>query len=409
MNRSFLCLVGSVVFASASLAIPAAAFSVDATPVSDEGIKLSQNTQVSFPDIPQNHWAGAFISRLAELGIIQGYPDGRFQPNKPVTKAEFAAMIAKAFDKTDEREAINFRDISTNYWAYEYVREAYRMGFFETNRRFSPTQKLSRLDILVALTRGLDYSFTGNANTVLQAYSDVSAIPSSYRSLIAAATERGLVVNYPNVRSFNPTQLATRAEVAAFIYQALANTGKVTSISSDYIVGSAGTSDTQTNTNTEVTTTGTNTTGTNTTGTNTTGTNTTGTNTTGTATQTGSAVDVVTLSNGYRITYLGMTPGNGTSTWRYRMEELPEAQDLSNWVLGLPSCATVVNATPKGEVVNPDPNAKISGIKWQPGGGFTTGEFEVTLNGQLTEGTVDVAAKGPDVERGQLRGPSCGS
>ncbi len=36
----------------------------------------------------------------------------------------------------------------------------------------------------------------------------------------------------------------------------------------------------------------------------------------------------VTLSNGYRITYLGMTPGNGTSTWRYRMEELPVAQDL---------------------------------------------------------------------------------
>lgn len=114
------------------------------------------------------------------------------------------------------------------------------------------------------------------------------------------------------------------------------------------------------------------------------------------------------ISNGYRITYLGMAPGNGTTTWRYRMEELPSAQDLSNWVLGLPSCATVVNATPKGEVVNPDPNAKISGIKWQPGGGFTSGEFSVTLSGQLVEGTVDVAAKGPDVETGQLKGPSCG-
>jgi hypothetical protein len=113
------------------------------------------------------------------------------------------------------------------------------------------------------------------------------------------------------------------------------------------------------------------------------------------------------LSNGYRITYLGMTPGNGTTTWRYRMEELPEAQDLSNWVLGLPSCATVVSATPRGEVVNPDPNAKISGIKWQPGGGFVQGEFSVTLSGQLTEGTVDVAAKGPDVERGTIAGPSC--
>ncbi len=59
----------------------------------------------------------------------------------------------------------------------------------------------------------------------------------------------------------------------------------------------------------------------------------------------------------------------------------------------MPKCATVVNATPKGEVVNPDPNAKISGIKWQPGGGFTSGEFSVTLSAQLTGGTVDVAAQ----------------
>ena len=115
----------------------------------------------------------------------------------------------------------------------------------------------------------------------------------------------------------------------------------------------------------------------------------------------------VTLSNGYRITYLGVTYGSGTSTWRYRMEELPVAQDLSNWVLGLPSCNRVVGASPKGELVNPDPNAKISGIKWQPGGGFTSGEFSVTLNRQVAVGVVDVAAKGPDVVRGTIAGPSC--
>jgi hypothetical protein len=53
--------------------------------------------------------------------------------------------------------------------------------------------------------------------------------------------------------------------------------------------------------------------------------------------------------------------------------------------LEVPSCTRVVSASPKGEIVNPDPNAKLSGIKWQPGGGFTQGEFSVTLegNGQL--------------------------
>jgi hypothetical protein len=115
----------------------------------------------------------------------------------------------------------------------------------------------------------------------------------------------------------------------------------------------------------------------------------------------------ITLTNGYRVTFLGVTYASNASTWRYYVEELPIAQDLSNWVLGLPRCASVISASPKGELVNPDPNARISGIKWQPGGGFVQGEFVVTLNGRFATGSIDVAVKGPDVARGVLTGPSC--
>ncbi|HEY9598199.1 MAG TPA: S-layer homology domain-containing protein, partial [Cyanophyceae cyanobacterium] len=65
----------------------------------------------------------------------------------------------------------------------------------------------------------------------------VNAIPASYRTLIAAATQRGIVVNYPNVKSLSLNTVATRAEVAAFIYQALVSTGEMTAISSPYVVG----------------------------------------------------------------------------------------------------------------------------------------------------------------------------
>jgi hypothetical protein len=119
--------------------------------------------------------------------------------------------------------------------------------------------------------------------------------------------------------------------------------------------------------------------------------------------------DVVTLSNGYRVTFLGVSYAGSNSIWRYYVEELPIAQDLSNWVLELPSCARVVDASPRGELVNPDPNARLNGIKWQPGGGFVEGEFSVTLSGQLTVGRIQVAVKGPDVAWGELAGPSCGS
>ena len=130
------------------------------------------------------------------------------------------------------------------------------------------------------------------------------------------------------------------------------------------------------------------------------------TSTTGTSTVSGG--QTVRLSNGYRVTFRGVSYSGSTSTWRYYVEELPEAQDLSNWVLGLPACTQVVNASPKGEFVNSDPNARIRGIKWQPGGGFEQGEFSVTLDGRWAVGTTTVAVKGPDVARGELAGPSCG-
>lgn len=121
--------------------------------------------------------------------------------------------------------------------------------------------------------------------------------------------------------------------------------------------------------------------------------------------------ETVTLSNGYKITFLGVENDyvSGTSTWSYSVTELPEAQDLSNWVLELPDINAVVTASPEPyEIVHPDPNAHLYGIKWQPGGGFEEGTFTFTLQGIFEVGIVQVAAKGPDVAFGEICGPAAG-
>lgn len=48
-----------------------------------------------FIDVPETHWAYQAIEALAEMGIINGYEDGSFQPNNPVTRAEVAAIISR--------------------------------------------------------------------------------------------------------------------------------------------------------------------------------------------------------------------------------------------------------------------------------------------------------------------------
>ncbi|QLE48672.1 S-layer homology domain-containing protein [Nostoc sp. C057] len=202
-------------------------------------ISMSRTLQVGFSDVSVNYWAKNFITKLAAMEILEGFPDGTFRPDAPVTRAQFAAMLRKAFAKEKIRQAIAFKDVSNRYWAYNAISEVYQMGFLNTvvGKDFNPSQKLSRLDVLVALAQRLNYQTTGSTDTILSVYSDATTIRPEYRSLIAALTQRGIVVNYPNVNLLNAEQVATRSEVSALIYQALSSTGKVANISSQYVVG----------------------------------------------------------------------------------------------------------------------------------------------------------------------------
>ncbi|MEH2177083.1 S-layer homology domain-containing protein [Nostoc sp.] len=202
-------------------------------------VGMSRTLQVGFSDISTDYWAKDFIAELASMEILEGFPDGTFRPDAPVTRAQFAAMLRKAFSKGKIRRAIAFKDVSTQYWAYNAISEVYQMGFLNAviGKDFNPSQSLSRLDILVALARGLNYQSSGSTDTILSVYSDATTIRSEYRSLIAALTQRGIVVNYPNVNLLNAERVATRSEVSALLYQALSSTGQVANISSQYVVG----------------------------------------------------------------------------------------------------------------------------------------------------------------------------
>jgi hypothetical protein len=197
---------------------------------------VAQTSQ--FPDVASNYWAAGFINELVSRGVIAGFPDGSFKPDAPVTRAQFAAMVQKALSKAKTRETIAFVDVSSSYWAYTAINNAYTMGFMSgyPGQVFSPEQNIPREQVLVALANGLNYSTTNNVDTVLSYYSDAASISSFARASIAAATERKMVVNYSNLKQLNPKRNATRAEVAALIYQALFSQGQVSAISSQYIV-----------------------------------------------------------------------------------------------------------------------------------------------------------------------------
>ena len=197
-------------------------------------------SQTRLNDI-QGNWAQPCIQQLAQRKIISGYPDGSFKPNAPVTRAEFAAMLGTAFpDASAVRTGGKFADVPITYWASDAIRKAYQTGFLAgyPGGVFQPNQNIPRVQALVSLASGLKYvPAKPSLETLNTAFADATGIPEYSKSAIAAATEKQLVVNYPNARTLNPNQLATRADIAGFICQA---TGAVGLVPSQYIA-SAGT------------------------------------------------------------------------------------------------------------------------------------------------------------------------
>ena len=53
---------------------------------------------ILFPDVPENHWAYAYVKKLADRGLLEGYPDGEFKGNRTITRYEFAAIFSRALE-----------------------------------------------------------------------------------------------------------------------------------------------------------------------------------------------------------------------------------------------------------------------------------------------------------------------
>jgi parallel beta-helix repeat protein len=187
----------------------------------------------------KGHWAERYITALAQRGIIKGFNDGKFRPEDPVTRAQFAAIVNSAFPtKQNIRPVTAFTDLPANFWATPAIQQANTKGFISgyPNFTFRPAENITRTQVIISLVNGWQLS-GGNASTLGNFYQDAAQIPSYARDAIATATLNKLVVNYPNIKTLAPNRNATRAEVAAIIYQTLARQGAVPAIPSTFVTG----------------------------------------------------------------------------------------------------------------------------------------------------------------------------
>lgn len=109
----------------------------------------------AYSDVSDTAWYAAAVSTLSKMGVISGYPDGTFRPNAPITRAEFAAMIAR-FDETAKSADTPFTDIS-GHWAENAIGKAYGNGWVAGSSKtvFCPESNLTRAETATLLNRVL--------------------------------------------------------------------------------------------------------------------------------------------------------------------------------------------------------------------------------------------------------------
>ncbi|MDO3411485.1 S-layer homology domain-containing protein [Saccharibacillus sp. CPCC 101409] len=183
-------------------------------------------SSVSFSDVPSNYWANTYISEMVTRNVFAGYPDGRFRPDKPISRAEVAKIVISAAGlKPSKVNYSSFNDIKSTDWESPFVETAkdYLSGYRIANGQyiFNPDKPATREDITVALVKlkGYDVNRLADRSLIQAMFKDYAGISESAKNYVAVAVENGLVSGYQD-ETFRPQAPVTRAEAATLLWRA---------------------------------------------------------------------------------------------------------------------------------------------------------------------------------------------
>ena len=139
---------------------------------------------VNFVDVPEDAWYAQAVNTLASLGIINGKAAGNFDPNAPITRAQFVAIISR-FAKASG-DSVNFTDVTSDAWYYNYLCTAVNYGWIngKADGSFAPNANITRAEVATIVNRMLNRN--GDASAILGgAVKQFSDVPSTFWAYIA--------------------------------------------------------------------------------------------------------------------------------------------------------------------------------------------------------------------------------
>ena len=193
----------------------------------------------TFSDV-NGHWAANSINYGVARGFINGYTDGTFKPDYPVTRAEFSKMLNIAFGISNT-QATSFRDVPSTAWYATEVKKAVAAGYingYEDNT-FRPNNNITRQEAAVMIASVIPAAGTTPS---LSGLIDNASIADWARDAVVKVYAKGYMKGDTN-NMFNPRKSLSRAEAATILSNIIT---KETIVSGDTVISKNGTEITDT-------------------------------------------------------------------------------------------------------------------------------------------------------------------
>ncbi|GBG08398.1 putative S-layer protein [Paenibacillus agaridevorans] len=169
----------------------------------------------AFTDIA-GHWGEPSIIEASCRGIVKGYSDSSFGPDRRVTRAEFTVMLAGLLQWEGDETALMFGDMAgKKHWAKQAIAQAAALGIVSgyPDGSFRPEATIIRAEMAVMIAKALELSTDANLHT---AFADHAEIPAWAKGAVASINQLEIVIGRRGNR-FVPDGAATRAEAAVML------------------------------------------------------------------------------------------------------------------------------------------------------------------------------------------------
>lgn len=188
-------------------------------------VEAKTNTKATFSDLGKSaSWAKDAIENLAGMGIMKGVTATQYKPDNTVTKADFTAMVVRAF-KLDTAPVGSLADVKSNKWYYNEIMIAENLGIIsgDANNKFYPEKAITREEIAVILFRVKQNSvkpLTIHNNSALERFTDKNKITPAAMASMATIVGEGIMEGLPG-NAIGPALTATRAQAAVLLYRTM--------------------------------------------------------------------------------------------------------------------------------------------------------------------------------------------